>query len=41
MAHVKAKRVEPKEAYLKSVDKAGMMIAFNKEGIHLDTTTLE
>jgi twitching motility protein PilT len=35
-AHVKAGRVDPKEAYIKAVDKVGLLTAFEKEGIHLD-----
>jgi hypothetical protein len=34
--HVKAGRVEPKEAYIKSVDKVGLLNMFEKEGIHLN-----
>jgi twitching motility protein PilT len=34
--HVKAGRVEPKEAYIKSVDKTGMLQHFEKAGIHLN-----
>jgi twitching motility protein PilT len=41
MAHVRAGRVDPKEAYIKSVDKAGMLIAYQKDGIHLDLTALD
>lgn len=35
-AHVKAGRVAPKEAYIKSVDKAGILGQFEKEGIKID-----
>jgi twitching motility protein PilT len=35
-AHVKSGRVEPKEAYIKAVDKVGLLGMFEKEGIHLD-----
>ena len=35
-AHVKAGRVEPKEAYIKSVDKVGLLGMFEKEGIKVD-----
>lgn len=37
-AHVKAGRVEPKEAYIKAVDKVGLMNMFEKEGIKVDLT---
>jgi twitching motility protein PilT len=36
MALVRAKRVEPKEAYIKAMDKAGLMILFERDGIKLD-----
>lgn len=35
-AHVKAGRVDPKEAYIKAVDKAGILGMYEKEGIRLD-----
>ncbi|MFN3651060.1 MAG: type IV pilus twitching motility protein PilT [Armatimonadota bacterium] len=35
-AHVKAGRVEPKEAYVKAVDKVGLLSMFDKEGIRID-----
>ncbi len=37
-AHVKAGRVDPKEAYIKAVDKTGILGMFEKEGIRLDLT---
>jgi twitching motility protein PilT len=37
-AHVKAGRVEPKEAYIKAIDKVGLLTAFEKEGIKIDFT---
>jgi twitching motility protein PilT len=36
--HVKEGRVDPKEAYIKAVDKAGILGMFEKEGIKLDLT---
>jgi twitching motility protein PilT len=35
-AHVKAGRVEPKEAYIKAVDKVGLIGMYEKEGIKLE-----
>jgi twitching motility protein PilT len=35
-AHVKAGRVEAKEAYIKAVDKTGLLGSFEKEGIPID-----
>ena len=37
-AHVKAGRVEPKEAYIKAVDKVGLLGMFEKEGLKVDLT---
>ena len=38
-AHVKSGRVEPKEAYIKAVDKVGILGMFEKEGIKIDFTS--
>lgn len=38
---VKAGKVEPKEAYMRAMDKAGIMIAFNKAGIKVDLSSIE
>jgi twitching motility protein PilT len=35
-AHVKAGRVEPKEAYVKAVDKVGLLSLLEKEGMRVD-----
>jgi twitching motility protein PilT len=35
-AHVKAGRVEPKEAYIKAVDKVGLLNMFERDNIRLD-----
>jgi twitching motility protein PilT len=37
-AHVKSGKVAPKEAYLKSVDKVGLLSQFEREGIKIDLT---
>jgi len=36
--HVKSGKVEPREAYIKAVDKAGLLAMYEKEGIRLDLT---
>jgi twitching motility protein PilT len=38
--HVKAGRVEPKEAYVKAMDKPGLLQMFEKEGISFDVASL-
>jgi twitching motility protein PilT len=40
-AHVKSGKVAPKEAYIKSVDKVGLLGQFEKEGIKIDFSTVE
>ena len=40
LQHVLAGRVDPKEAYIKAVDKAGMLIAYQKADINLDLAAL-
>lgn len=40
-AHVKAGRVLPKEAYVKAVDKVGLLGMYEKEGIKLDLSALD
>ncbi|MGV3721147.1 MAG: type IV pilus twitching motility protein PilT [Actinomycetota bacterium] len=40
-AHVKAGRVLPKEAYVKAVDKTGLLGMYEKEGIKLDLSALD
>ena len=39
-AHVKAGRVDPKQAYLKAVDKVGLLSIYEKEGITFDAASM-